>query len=146
MKTQIQGQEQITEAQIKKIYALLNGKGLIGSEECNVLNFSKGRTKHVGELSREEARYLIVSLVNFDEREHAKECNDIFNRIWSVAWDMGMIYGAGEDNYNMNLAKLNMFCRKRGAVKKNLTDMNFAEWKKVLRQLETMYKKHLKGK
>jgi hypothetical protein len=97
-------------------------------------------------LSKEEARSLIASLVNYDESEHAKECNDVFNRIWSIAWEIGIIYGTGEDDYNMNIAKLNMFCKKSGVIKKNLTDMTFLEWKKELRQFGAMYKKYLKGK
>ena len=50
-----------------------------------------------------------------DETTTADRCS-ILNIIWEIAWKIGET----NDDYQMNIAKLNMFCRQRGTVKKNI--------------------------
>ena len=42
----------------------------------------------------------------------------------------------------MNIAKINMFCRERGTVKKNISEMNLTELKKTKRQFEAILDKN----
>jgi len=65
-----------------------------------------------------------------------------YTAIWKIAWEMGIIYGNTEDDYQMNKAKLNKFCRERGTVKKNLNEMILPEMQKTHRQFEAMYSKY----
>jgi len=130
----------VSTAQIKKIHVLLNQKGLIGQKETMVNSVSEGRTQSTKELTFNEARELIIFLSEKgDESENRRK---IFEAVWGIAWKMGIIYGDTEEDYQMNRAKLNLFCRQRGSVKKNIPEMNLFELKKIHRQFEAMYKKY----
>ena len=130
----------ITTAQIKKIHVLLQHAGLMESKENLVHHISECRVRSVKHLSCEEARKLIENLVWFVEDKNNRK-RIVFNAIWGIAWEMGIIYGETDDDFQMNLAKMNMFCRQRGTVKKNLSDMDLIELNKTLRQFKAMQTK-----
>lgn len=134
MKTQIN--KPITQAQMKKIYALLNQQGIIKEKATMVHSISNGRTQSTKELTCDEAKQLITFLLggNIDEAK----CRVVFEAIYRIAWELDIIYGDTEDDYQMNIAKLNMFCRQRGTIKKNLTDMNLIELRRTQRQFEAI--------
>ena len=129
----------ITKAQITKIHVLLNQRGLMGEKRSIIHSVSNGRTVSSKELTSSEAAYLINFLVE-DEDEEKKKA--LFKVIYALAWQMGIIYGNTDEDYQMNKAKLNMFCRERGTVKKNLSSQNLLEMRKTHRQFEAMFKKY----
>jgi len=130
----------VSTAQIRKIHVLLNQKGLIGQKETMVNSVSRGRTQSTKELTFDEARELIIFLSEKgDESENKRK---IFKAVWKLDRKMGIIYGNTDEDYQMNRAKLNMFCRQRGSVKKNIPEMNLIELRKIHRQFEAMYKKY----
>jgi hypothetical protein len=134
----------ITPAQIKKIHALLNQKGIMEHKRAIIHSFSDGRTTSTKELTCNDAKLLIDHLQQHDEKareEIRKRARVEFRAIYGLAWKMDIIYGTTDDDYHINVAKLNMFCRERGTVKKNLTDMTLAELCKTHRQFEAMYNK-----
>lgn len=131
----------VTTAQIKKIHVLLQQKGLMEEKETMVNAISEGRAKSTKELSCYEAKRLIAFLID-ENSEIQMKINNTYIAIWRLAWNMGIIYGETDDDYEMNKAKLNMFCRARGSVKKNLTEMNLPELQKIHRQFEAMYSKY----
>ena len=143
MKTQVQ--KPVTMAQIKKIHVLLQQKGLMEEKETMVYSVSGNRTASTKELSCPEAKRLIDFLLDENAETQVKK-NSTYRAIYHLAWAMDMIYGSTDDDYQMNKAKLNMFCRQRGTVKKNLSEMNLLELQKTRRQFEAMYKKHLEKK
>ena len=51
---------------------------------------------------------------------------------------VGMSYGDTWEDKMMNIAKINRFCRERGTVKKNITEMTLPELKKTRKQFEAM--------
>jgi hypothetical protein len=65
----------------------------------------------------------------------------VYATIYKIARIMGIIYGDTQDDFEMNKAKLNKFCRERGTVKKNLTEMTISELNKTHRQFEAMVRK-----
>jgi hypothetical protein len=138
MKTEIQ--KPITSAQIKKIHVLLQQKGLMEEKETMVNAISDGRAKSTKELSCYEAKRLIAFLMD-ENAEIRQKMKNTYLAVWRLAWNMGIIYGNTDDDCEMNKAKLNMFCRQRGSVKKNLTEMNLPELQKTHRQFEAMYGK-----
>jgi hypothetical protein len=139
MKTQVQ--KPVTKAQISKIHVLLQQKGLLDEKKTMIYSISDGRTESTKELTSNEARRLIAFLL--DENSEIKEkIKVVTNAIWKMAWEMGIIYGKTKDDHNMNIAKMNMFCRQRGTVKKNFIEMNLPELQKTHKQFEAMYKKH----
>ena len=131
----------VTPAQIKKIHVLLRENGLIDQKENMLYSISDGRTSSTKELTCNEAKRLIAFLMD-DQAEIQNKQKVLAKAIWHLAWDMGIIYGETDDDYEMNKAKLNMFCRQRGTVKKNLTEQNLVELRKTHRQFEAMYAKH----
>jgi len=131
----------VTPAQIKKIHVLLRENGLIDQKENMLYSISDGRTTSTKELTCNEAKRLIAFLMD-DQAEIQNKQKVLVKAIWHLAWDMGIIYGETDDDYEMNKAKLNMFCRQRGTVKKNLTEQNLVELRKTHRQFEAMYAKH----
>ena len=129
----------ITAAQIKKIHVLLNERGLMEDKRGFIHQISDGRTQSTKELTANEARYLISFLLG--EEDQTEKMQATFRAIYFLAFKMDIIYGETDADYHMNIAKLNMFCRQRGTVKKNLTEQNLIEMRKTHRQFEAMYSK-----
>lgn len=131
----------VTAAQIKKIHVLLQQKGLMDQKEALLYSFSDGTATSTKHLTCDEAKHLIAFLMD-DQAEIQNKQKALVKAVWRLAWDMGIIYGETNEDYQMNKAKLNMFCRQRGTVKKNLTEQNLPELRKTHRQFEAMYTKH----
>lgn len=125
--------------QIAKIHVLLNQLGIIDQKKDIVAGISDGRTDSTKELTMEEARLLIMNLSEYDPKERIKSL------IFSLAYQAGIIYGSSADDKKMNAAKLNLFIRERGAVKKELKDMNYQELIKVHRQFEAIVRNSQKS-
>ena len=135
----------VTPAQIKKVHVLLHLKGLMEEKESLVKSLTSGRTCSTKELTLSEAKYMISFLSGQGDVLAESKLN-VYKAIWKIAWIMGIIYGETDDDCQMNKAKLNMFCRQRGTVKKNLSEMDIYELKKTHRQFKAMYQKHLNSK
>ncbi len=129
----------VTTAQIKKIHVLLNERGLMEEKRDLIYQVSNSRTSSTKELTVNEARHLISYLMG--EEDETKKLQAVFRSIYYLAFKMDIIYGETDEDYHMNIAKLNMFCRQRGSVKKNLTEQNLVEMRKTHRQFEAIYAK-----
>ena len=135
-------QKPVTAEKIKKIHTLLKKKGLMEEKETMLDSISDGRAAHTKDLTCEEARQWIAFLTDDKAALQDKQV-ELKNSIWCAAWDMGLIYGDTDDDYEMNKAKLNMFCRQRGTVKKNIEEQNLFELRKTFRQFNEMYTKFI---
>lgn len=101
-----------------------------------------GRTESAKEMTYTEALQFFAKFNKQPDRTMDEErCKAHLSSIYKIAWSMGIIYGDSDDDYEMNKAKLNLFCRERGTVKKNLTQMDSDELRKTHRQFEAMYSK-----
>ena len=123
-----------TQPQIAKIHVLLNNLGITKQKVEIVYNLTSGRTESTKDLTIDEARRLIINLAEYDPRERQKSL------IFSLAYQAGIIYGSSADDKKMNAAKLNMFLKERGAVKKDLNAMNYSDLVKTHRQFEAIVK------
>lgn len=132
----------ITTAQIKKIHTLLNKQGLLDEKRTIVYSVTSGRTDSTKELTLNEAKQLINLLLDNDNSQEKRQ--QVFKAIYGLAWKMEIVYGTTDEDYQMNLAKLNVFCRERGTVKKNLTEQTLKEMYRTRRQFEAMYSKYNK--
>ncbi len=130
----------ITKPQLAKIHVLLNNSGMLDEKKDIVLAETNGRTESSRELSFEEAKNLIGRLVEYDPKERQKSL------IFTLAYRSGIIYGSTGEDKKMNAAKLNMFLKDRGAVKKGLHEMNLPELIKTHRQFEAIAKNTQKSK
>lgn len=119
-----------TKPQIQKIHVLLNQLGIKEQKAEIVNNFTEGRTQSSSKMSIDEARQLIRNLSEYDPSERIKSI------IFSLAYQAGIIYGSSDEDKRMNTAKLNLFVKERGAVKKELNKMDYTELIKVHRQFE----------
>lgn len=130
----------ITPPQLAKIHVLLSQLGLLDDKKEIIANFSKGRTESSKELSSEEARQLLISLTEYSPNERLKSL------IFSLAYQSGIIYGSSQEDKKMNAAKLALFLKERGTVKKELNQMTYPELIKTHRQFEAIVKNTNKSK
>lgn len=124
----------ITKAQLTKIHVLLNQYGFIENKKEFVINYSNGRTESSKELTKKEAQEIIHDLLKLDDLKPMRQ------KVFALAYKAGIIYGNTEDDYQMNYAKLNMFLKQRGAVKKEIFRMNKSELIKTVNQFEMIVK------
>lgn len=127
-------------AQIQKLHVLLNKLGIIDEKQQIVYNTTEGRTTSSKELSFDEARQLIMSLSEYDPKERIKSL------VFSLAYKAGIIYGSTDTDKKINTAKLNLFIREKGTIKKNLNEMDYSELIKTHRQFEAIVKNNQKSK
>lgn len=139
--------KKISKAQIRKIHVLLSQIGMIEDKAGIMHQASNGRTSSTKELYMSEARKLIeqlTSLAGTKSKVNAianyKPIDRLRFAIVSLAYKAGIIYGTSEADKVMNVAKLNMFIRERGSVKKELFEMDYKETLKTHRQFEAVYK------
>ena len=115
------------------------------SKKRFILSLTGKRTHSVKNLTFEEAKYLISYL---DEKSSAykaelkKQCRKEVTSIYHLSYLIGMCYGDTEEDKLMNIAKINMFCRERGTVKKNISEMNLTELRKTKKQFEAILDKN----
>jgi hypothetical protein len=122
----------ITKPQLAKFHVLLSNLGIMDQKQHMVYNITEGRATSSKDLSFDEATLLIKNLSQYDPKQRIK------STIFSLAYKAGIIYGETEMDKKMNTAKLNAFIRDRGAVKKELNEMNMTELNKVHRQFEAI--------
>ena len=131
--------QQITKSQLTKLHVLFHTLNLMEVKKHLIYNYTQGRTESTKDLSLLEAKSLIQTLSKQDPREsHIKA-------IKHLAYKAGIIYGDTKDDWNMNDAKLNLFLREKGTVKKNLQNMTLPELNKVHRQFEAIVKSNKKS-
>lgn len=126
--------------QIAKIHVLLTQLNLMDSKKQIVSEFSNGRTSSSKELSFQEAKQLISRLAEHSPTERMKSL------VFSLAYQAGIIYGSSGEDKKINAAKLNLFLKERGAVKKELNAMTYPELIRVHRQFEAIVRNSAKSK
>jgi hypothetical protein len=82
----------------------------------------------------------LLTFAGYDPNERLK------NSIFSLAYRAGIIYGDTPEDKKMNTAKLNMFLREKGAVKKELNQMTRDDLVKTHRQFEAIVKNVMAAK
>lgn len=128
----------VTTAQIRKIHTMLGKIGYDSKDKEDLIaRLTSNRTTSTKELTRSEAKYLIDLLSGKNEQKDERAIN-ILRSIYKMACDLGMCYGDTWEDRQMNIAKINMFCRDKGIVKKNITAQNLTELRKTQKQFFAM--------
>lgn len=122
----------INRAQIAKIHILLAQNNSMDMKKEIIHAFTDGRTASTKELSYAEGRLLIQRLAEYDPKERLKSL------IFSLAYQAGIIYGKTGEDKKINAAKLNLFLKERGTVKKELNKMDVAELHRVHTQFQAI--------
>ena len=123
-----------TKPQVQKINILLRELGLYEDKEVLVAGYTGNRTTHISEMYANEARALIQKLVTLSPKEKLKK------NILHLGYKCGILYGDTDVDKKINVAKLNIFLRQRGTVKKDLDKMSIDELGKTKRQFEAILK------
>ena len=123
---------QITKHQIKMIHTLLNNHRLMKYKREIIASYTDGRTESSREMTREEAQYMINRLAANDPLQRMRR------KVFSLAREMGMIWGETKEDNRMNAAKINRFLKSRGAVKKPLNKLKYEELQQVVSQFRAM--------
>lgn len=142
----IQQAKTISPAQLKKIQTMFSCLGFEPEGKQDIISrLTKGRTTSTKDITFDEAKYLIDYLKGntASNEAHRKECISVLSGIYRLSYDIGMSYGDTPEDKLMNCAKINKFCRERGTVKKNITEMSLPELKKTKKQFEAMLQNNL---
>lgn len=124
----------VTKPQIQKINILMRELGVYEDKDVLVLGYTNSRTSHISEMYVNEARALIQKLVTLSPKEKLK------NNIVHLGYRCGLLYGDSDVDKKINIAKLNLFLKQRGTVKKELDKMDMGELTKTKRQFEAVLK------
>lgn len=141
----------ITPAQLKKIQTMFTRIGFEKEDKMNLIGrLTDGRATSTKDITFDEATRLINHLTGKSEsqrtsgwRDNQEEARKVVSCIYRIAYDIGMCYGDTPEDKLMNCAKINRFCRERGTVKKNISQMTLQELRKTRRQFESILRKSL---
>lgn len=136
----------ISKAQITKIQTMLSRLGFSAEDRSELIStLTHNRTSSTKDLTSKEATYLINYLNGRispksvqEQQEYQEQCKNEVAAIYRLSYMVGMSYGDTWADKMMNIAKINRFCRERGTVKKNITEMTLPELKKTRKQFEAM--------
>lgn len=136
----------ISKAQITKIQTMLSRLGFSAEDRHELIStLTHNRTSSTKDLTSKEATYLINYLNGKispksvqEQQEYQEQCKNEVAAIYRLSYMVGMSYGDTWEDKMMNIAKINRFCRERGTVKKNITEMTLPELKKTRKQFEAM--------
>ncbi|MGJ1422834.1 hypothetical protein ACR79B_02515 [Sphingobacterium spiritivorum] len=127
----------ITNPQLQKLHILLRSLDWLDDKKEIIAYFTNNRTESSRDLSYYEAKDLISQLAKKDPVEMLRDA------IFKAAYTSGITYGSTREDHKINLAKINMFCRERGTVKKDLYKQTHSELLKTLKQFKAIIKNNI---
>lgn len=135
-----------TPQQIKALHALFRRMGYEADERhAFISRFTEGRTDSTSGLTMSEAHRLLGTLNEKDNAAAREEARRVCRQIYSLSFRISCLNrgfaGDTPEDFEMNKAKISLFCRTRTRFRKPLTMMTLAELKEVKRQLEAMARK-----
>ena len=134
----------ITSQQLKALHATFHRIGMDDDARHGcIYEFTSGRTASSRELTMHEARQLLERLTLPDEKVRAMqlaEAKSVFRDIYRLSFLIPQLNQGftsdSEDEYRMNVAKLNMWSRKYSKARKDVTTMKLCELQDTKKQLE----------
>lgn len=134
----------ITPQQLKALHATFHRIGMDDDarHEC-IASFTSGRTASSKYLTMNEAR-LLLSRLNQDDEQVRKvmlaESRSVFRDIYRLSFLIPQLNQGftsdSEEEYRMNVAKLNIWARKYSKARKDVTAMKLWELQDTKKQLE----------
>ena len=136
----------ITPQQVKALHAQFRKMGFDDDDRHGFISqFTEGRTDSTAGLTKEEAG-LLLSRFNKESADRIrKEARALVKQIFSLSFRISCLNrnytNDTPEDFEMNKAKINQFCRTRSKFRKNITEMSLEELKEVKRQFEAMARK-----
>lgn len=139
----------VTPQQIKALQAQFHKMGFSEEDRHGFISqFTSGRTDSTSGLTKEEAGLLLTRFNREAADRVRKEARAVVKQIFSLSFRISCLNrnytNDTPEDFEMNKAKINQFCRTRSKFRKNLTEMSLAELKEVKRQFEAMARKEEK--
>lgn len=139
----------ITAQQLKALHATFRTLGMDDEARHGcVYSFTSGRTQSSKELTMEEARQLLDRLNPMDDKAKAlqrKEARLVFLDIYRLSFLIPQLNQGftsdSEEEYQMNVAKLNLWARKYTKARKDVTRMALWELQETKKQLEAFMRR-----
>lgn len=136
----------VTPQQVKALQIQFRQMGLDDEERhAFISNYTNGRTNSTASLTMDEARALLSNFAKDNTERIRKAARKIVRQIFALSFQISFLNKGysndTKDDFEMNKAKLNSFCRNRTKIRKNITDMTLDELKDVKLQLESLARK-----
>jgi hypothetical protein len=139
----------ITPTQVKALQAIFSRKGFSTEDRHEfIANYTGNRTSSTKELTVSEAAQLFEALGGVsskEKQERQEKARKLVGAIYKLSLRIDFLnkdYDTGDpDDFEMNKAKLNKFCRERTKARKNITQMTLEELAATKQQLESILRK-----
>lgn len=142
----------ITPGQMKALHATFRRIGMDDEARHGCIHeFTSGRTQSSKELTMREAQQLLDRLNPMDDKARAlqrKEAQFVFRDIYRLSFLIPQLNQGftsdSEEEYQMNVAKLNVWARKYTKARKDVTRMALWELQETKKQLEAFMRREEK--
>lgn len=142
----------ITPGQLKALHATFHELRMDNDARHScIYSFTSGRTESSKELTMEEARQLLSKLKPMDDKARElqqEQARMVFRDIYRLSFLIPQLNrGFSSDNeeeYRMNVAKLNIWARKYTKARKDVTSMALWELQETKKQLEAFMRREEK--
>ncbi|MEL5894142.1 hypothetical protein AAE250_11625 [Bacteroides sp. GD17] len=139
----------ITPQQLKALHATFHRIGMDDDTRHGcIYNFTSGRTQSSKDLSMREAQQLMESLNPMDDKARKmqmQEARNVFRDIYRLSFLIPQLNQGftsdSEEEYRMNVAKLNVWARKYSKAHKDVTSMKLWELQDTKTQLEAFMRR-----
>lgn len=136
----------ITPQQIKALHTQFRRMGFNDEDRHGFISqFTEGRTDSTAGLTKEEAGLLLTRLNREETDRIRKEARSLVKQIFSLSFRISFLNkdfsNDTPEDFEMNKAKINQFCRSRSKFRKPITEMTLEELKEVKRQFEALARK-----
>lgn len=139
----------ITAQQLKALHATFRTLRMDADARHGcIYSFTSGRTQSSKELTMEEARQLLEKLNPMDDKSRQlqhREAQMLFRDIYRLSFLIPQLNQGftsdSEEEYRMNVAKLNVWARKYTKARKDVTRMALWELQETKKQLEAFMRR-----
>ena len=139
----------ISPQQLKALHATFRRIGMDDDTRHGcIYNFTSGRTQSSKELTMREAQQLMESLHPMDDKARKmqmQEARKVFRDIYRLSFLIPQLNQGftsdSEEEYRMNVAKLNVWARKYSKAHKDVTRMKLWELQDTKTQLEAFMRR-----
>lgn len=138
--------KRITPQQIKALHVQFRRMGFDDEDRHRFISdYTGGRTDSTAALTMNEARTLLNRILKDESERLKRAARTTVRQIFSLSFRISFLnkgYGNNTpEDFEMNKAKINKFCKTRTKFRKPLTEMTLEELKDVKRQFEALARK-----
>lgn len=137
----------VTRQQIKALQAIFAKQGMSDDDRHDYISWlTGGRTNSTKGLTFDEATKIISGQLREEKARQYEEARKLVGIIYKLSFEISFLNkdykGCNTpEDYEMNKAKINAFCRNRTRFRKNINEMNLEELHEVRRQFEKLARK-----